>query len=172
MWSGNVAVSKIETEKLLSGMVDLELARRAKMGSYSGQYTPQFHFFGYDGRSGLPSRFDNNYCYSLGATAAALVEYGETGMMCSVTNLLAPVEEWECGGVRGGGVEMGVAWVVWLVGSIHHVICGALWRFVSLIHAHMTRRAFCVAGIHCCDDAHGASPRKGQGCDCKGPCGA
>ena len=73
---GNVAVSKIETEKLLAGMVELELARRAKQGTYDGHFMTQFHFFGYDGRSGLPSNFDNNYCYAMGATASALLQQG------------------------------------------------------------------------------------------------
>ena len=96
---GNVAVSKIETEKLLAGMVELELARRAKQGTYDGHFMTQFHFFGYDGRSGLPSNFDNNYCYAMGATASALLQNNRTGLMVAVNNLLAPVEEWECGGV-------------------------------------------------------------------------
>jgi hypothetical protein len=195
---GNVAVSQIETEKLLHGLLELRLAQLRAAGEYSGVLHAQFHFFGcvrahthalpclefffavsapfcvlfssfpgcravgrntrtrtharththnintlqvqedrrvppprvakkkttrdsrggeasargsvvyfvfvrrrlalassaarltqcrYEGRSGLPSQFDTKYCYALGATAAALVAGGHTGMIASVRNL-------------------------------------------------------------------------------------
>ena len=95
---GNVAVSKIETERLLTVCATAELEKLRAQGKYSGSFAPQFHFFGYEGRSCLPSNFDSNYCYALGYTAGALISRGQTGQIASVGNLLAPVEEWSAGG--------------------------------------------------------------------------
>ena len=96
---GNVNVSLIETEKLLAELVVHELTRLRSTGRYSGTFAHQAFFLGYEGRCGLPSDFDTAYCYALGATAAALLTAGQTGMMASVTDLGAPVERWRCGGV-------------------------------------------------------------------------
>ncbi|KAL0428463.1 UNVERIFIED_CONTAM: Pyrophosphate--fructose 6-phosphate 1-phosphotransferase subunit beta [Sesamum latifolium] len=48
----------------------------------------------YEGRCGLPSNFDANYCYTLGYAAGALLHSGKTGLISSVGNLSAPVEKW------------------------------------------------------------------------------
>jgi hypothetical protein len=96
---GNVQVSLIETEKLLAELVAHELGRLRKLGRFTGTFSYQSFFLGYEGRCGMPSDFDAAYCFALGATAAALLAAGQTGMMSSVTNLGAPVEAWACGGV-------------------------------------------------------------------------
>ena len=96
---GNVQVSLIETEKLLSEMVAAKLAAWKKEGKYVGKFAAQHHFFGYEGRCAAPSNFDADYCYSLGYTAAALIGEGKTGYMSSVRNTTAPAEEWIAGGV-------------------------------------------------------------------------
>ncbi|CAI9086849.1 OLC1v1020770C1 [Oldenlandia corymbosa var. corymbosa] len=95
---GNVQVAKIETEKMLIQMVETELEHRRQAGSYKGQFKGQSHFFGYEGRCGLPSNFDSTYCYALGYGAGALLQSGKTGLISSVGNLAAPVEEWTVGG--------------------------------------------------------------------------
>eukprot|EP00931_Biecheleriopsis_adriatica_P000701 TRINITY_DN1007_c0_g1_i1.p1 TRINITY_DN1007_c0_g1~~TRINITY_DN1007_c0_g1_i1.p1 ORF type:complete len:1195 (-),score=327.24 TRINITY_DN1007_c0_g1_i1:52-3636(-) len=95
---GNVQVAKIETEKLLAATIQAELENRRATG-YKGNFSPQFHAFGYEGRAGLPTIFDSAYCYALGYTASSLLVNGCTGLIASVKNLLAPVKEWECGGV-------------------------------------------------------------------------
>ncbi|GAV72168.1 PFK domain-containing protein [Cephalotus follicularis] len=95
---GNVQVAKIETEKMLIQMVETELEKRKQEGSYNQQFNGQSHFFGYEGRCGLPSNFDANYCYALGYGAGALLHSGKTGLISSVGNLGAPVEEWTVGG--------------------------------------------------------------------------
>lgn len=92
-------VAKIETERLLAQMVRAELDRLAAAGQYAGTFLPQFHSYGYEGRSGLPSAFDATYCYVLGFNVAALLALGCNGLISSVTNLTAPVREWRCGGV-------------------------------------------------------------------------
>ncbi|KAK1306277.1 Pyrophosphate--fructose 6-phosphate 1-phosphotransferase subunit beta [Acorus calamus] len=95
---GNVQVAKIETEKMLISMVETELEKRTQEGKYKGQFKGQSHFFGYEGRCGLPTNFDSMYCYALGYAAGALLHAGKTGLISSVGNLAAPVEEWTVGG--------------------------------------------------------------------------
>jgi len=96
---GNVQVSFIETERLLMEMVSSELASRRKEGSYKGKFNAVQHFLGYEGRSGFPSNFDCDYCYSLGFTAALLIDSGHSGYMCFVKDLDRSVAEWRIGGV-------------------------------------------------------------------------
>ncbi|MDR2633555.1 MAG: diphosphate--fructose-6-phosphate 1-phosphotransferase [Treponema sp.] len=91
---GNVQVSRIETEKLLMGMVEKRLARLKEQGLYTGKFSALGHFFGYEGRSAFPSNFDANYGYSLGLTAFVLIASGLTGYIACVKNLSAPPEEW------------------------------------------------------------------------------
>ena len=96
---GNVQVSLIETEKLLSEMVATKLATWKAEGKYVGKFAAQHHFFGYEGRGAAPSNYDADYCYSLGYTASMLIANGKTGYMSSVRNTTAPAEEWIAGGV-------------------------------------------------------------------------
>jgi len=96
---GNVQVSLIETEKLLSEMVATKLAAWKEEGKYNGKFGAQHHFFGYEGRCAAPSNFDADYCYSLGYTASMLIANGKTGYMSSVRNTTAPAAEWIAGGV-------------------------------------------------------------------------
>lgn len=96
---GNVQVSLIETEKLLSEMVATKLAEWKKEGKFVGKFAAQHHFFGYEGRCAAPSNFDADYCYSLGYTASMLIANGKTGYMSSVRNTTAPAAEWIAGGV-------------------------------------------------------------------------
>ena len=71
---GNVQVSLIETEKLLSTMVAQKLERMKKEG-------------------------DADYCYALGTSAAQLIANGKTGYMAIVKNTTAPADQWIAGGV-------------------------------------------------------------------------
>ena len=96
---GNVQVSLIETEKLLSEMVAVKLAAWKKEGKYVGKFAAQHHFFGYEGRCAAPSNYDADYCYALGTSAAQLVANGKTGYMAIVKNTTAPAEQWIAGGV-------------------------------------------------------------------------
>ena len=96
---GNVQVSLIETEKLLSDMCEAKLAKWAKEGKYNGKFATLHHFFGYEGRCAAPSNFDSNYCYALGTSAAQLIANGKTGYMAIVKNTTANTDEWKAGGV-------------------------------------------------------------------------
>ena len=96
---GNVQVSLIETEKLLSEMVATKLAQWKAEGKFVGKFASQHHFFGYEGRCAAPSNYDADYCYSLGYTASMLIADGKTGYMSSVRNTTAPADQWIAGGV-------------------------------------------------------------------------
>ncbi|MFW6363052.1 MAG: diphosphate--fructose-6-phosphate 1-phosphotransferase [Spirochaeta sp.] len=96
---GNVQVSRIETEKLLIGMVEKHLSGMKKEGQYSGKFSAQNHFFGYEGRCAFPSNFDADYCYSLGYAAFLLIAQGLTGYLSSVRNLEQPADKWSAGGI-------------------------------------------------------------------------
>ncbi len=96
---GNVQVSLIETESLLSEMVAKRLKEMAAEGQYSGKFAAQHHFFGYEGRCADPTNFDADYTYALGYNAAMLINSGLTGYMSSVRNLTDKTENWVCGGI-------------------------------------------------------------------------
>ena len=96
---GNVQVSLIETEKLLSTMVAQRLEKMKKEGKYVGKFGTQHHFFGNEGRCAAPSNFDADYCYALGTSAAQLIANGKTGYMAIVKNTTAKTDEWKAGGV-------------------------------------------------------------------------
>ncbi|HSA07705.1 MAG TPA: diphosphate--fructose-6-phosphate 1-phosphotransferase [Candidatus Gastranaerophilales bacterium] len=96
---GNVQVSRIETEKLLTEMIEEKLAEMKKNGSYKGKFSTMTHFFGYEGRCAAPSNFDADYCYSLGYNAFALIQFGLSGYISSVKNLTKPTEKWVAGGI-------------------------------------------------------------------------
>ena len=96
---GNVQVSLIETEKLLSTMVAAKLDRWKKEGKYVGKFAAQHHFFGYEGRCAAPSNYDADYCYSLGYNASRLIANGKTGYMSVIKNTTKPAAEWIAGGV-------------------------------------------------------------------------
>ena len=96
---GNVQVSLIEPEKLLSGLVAERLAADKEFAEMGGKFSSLHHFFGYEGRCADPSNFDADYCYSLGFNASALINAGVTGYMSSIRNLVKPAVQWIPGGI-------------------------------------------------------------------------
>ncbi len=96
---GNVQVSFIDTEGLLAKMTSLRLSELKASGKYNGKFTPQLHFFGFEGRSAMPSNFDASYCYTLGFTAFNLIANGLTGYLSYVRNLSAEPKDWITGGI-------------------------------------------------------------------------
>jgi pyrophosphate--fructose-6-phosphate 1-phosphotransferase len=88
---GNVQVSHIETEKLFSKMVSLELKRRES----KAKFYPVHHFFGYEGRCSFPSEFDAVYCYNLGRNAAVLIQTEKSGVISVIQNLAKDVTDWK-----------------------------------------------------------------------------
>ncbi|MGN1376681.1 MAG: diphosphate--fructose-6-phosphate 1-phosphotransferase [Prevotella sp.] len=96
---GNVQVSLIETEKLISDMCEAKLNQMKKEGKYNGKFAALHHFFGYEGRCATPSNYDADYCYALGTSAAHLIANGKTGYMAIVKNTTKPTDMWIAGGV-------------------------------------------------------------------------
>ena len=96
---GNVQVSLIETEKLISDMCEAKLNQMKAEGKYNGKFAALHHFFGSEGRCATPSNYDADYCYALGTSAAHLIANGKTGYMAIVKNTTKPTDEWIAGGV-------------------------------------------------------------------------
>jgi len=92
---GNVQVSHIATEELLLLLAKQELEKRG----FKGKFSPVCHFFGYEGRAGLPSVFDATYCYALGTLATHLIAGGYTGYMSAITKLKEGVDNWGAAGI-------------------------------------------------------------------------
>ena len=84
---GNVQVAKIDTERLLILTVMRELEKREADGHYKGEFNPQSHYFGYEGRCALPRNFDSQYCYGIGMNAAFLMMKKRSGYMSCIKNL-------------------------------------------------------------------------------------
>ncbi|KAJ4967491.1 hypothetical protein NE237_019340 [Protea cynaroides] len=91
-------LSQIETEKLLAHLVEVEMNKRSKEGTYKGKkFNAICHFFGYQARGCLPSKFDCDYAYVLGHICYHILAAGLNGYMATVTNLKNPVNKWRCG---------------------------------------------------------------------------
>ncbi|KAG0499152.1 hypothetical protein HPP92_003843 [Vanilla planifolia] len=99
--SDNAAqLSQIEMEKLLAHLVDLEMSKRMKEGTYKGKkFSGICHFFGFQTRGALPSQFDCNYAYALGHVCFYILAAGLSGYMAHITNLKNPVNKWKCGAI-------------------------------------------------------------------------
>ncbi|KAL8240019.1 hypothetical protein R6Q59_013374 [Mikania micrantha] len=91
-------LSQIETEKLLAQLVEVEMNKRQKEGSYKGKkFNAICHFSGYQARGSLPSKFDCDYAYVLGHVCYHILAAGLNGYMATVTNLKNPCNQWHCG---------------------------------------------------------------------------
>ncbi|XP_020271016.1 pyrophosphate--fructose 6-phosphate 1-phosphotransferase subunit alpha-like isoform X1 [Asparagus officinalis] len=91
-------LSQIETEKLLAHLVEAEMNKRTKEGTYKGKkFNAICHFFGYQARGALPSKFDCDYAYVLGHICYHILAAGLNGYMATVTNLKQPANKWRCG---------------------------------------------------------------------------
>jgi diphosphate-dependent phosphofructokinase len=100
---GNLPVSQIETEKLLILLTDAKIQAMQKnpedfpfLSKFNEEereafkkykFSTLFHFLGYEGRCGAPSKFDMAFCLNLGLCAGSLILAGKTGYMASITDL-------------------------------------------------------------------------------------
>ncbi|MDE3055863.1 MAG: diphosphate--fructose-6-phosphate 1-phosphotransferase [Verrucomicrobiota bacterium] len=87
---GNVRLSQVATEELLIGMLHPILRERGV-----SSFSPQAHFFGYEGRAAYPSQFDAAYCLALGRAAVLAVRDRITGALCTIPNLAEEVSKWQ-----------------------------------------------------------------------------
>ncbi|XP_019172071.1 PREDICTED: pyrophosphate--fructose 6-phosphate 1-phosphotransferase subunit alpha [Ipomoea nil] len=91
-------LSQIETEKLLAFLVEEEMNKRTKEGKYKGKkFNAICHFFGYQARGSLPSKFDCDYAYVLGHVCYHILAAGLNGYLATLNNLKNPVNKWRCG---------------------------------------------------------------------------
>jgi len=93
--SGRIELSEVGTEQLLSVLVSHEMKRRKKDGSYKGSFSPVCHYFGFQGRSTMPSQFDCCLGLTHGYLAGITVEAGLTGHMNSIRGLCGPPATWK-----------------------------------------------------------------------------
>jgi len=96
---GELRFTQIETEHLLVQMVKQELAKRKKNGTFVGNFQAVTHFFGYQGRSSMPSEFDSRLGFAHGHLAAMCVESGLTGYCTTVRGLCGPSHSWKLAAV-------------------------------------------------------------------------
>ena len=71
---GSIKLAGIETEKLLAFFVENELKARKARGEYNGAFAPVTHYFGYQGRSGHPSKFDCSLGSTCGFASGIMIE--------------------------------------------------------------------------------------------------
>ena len=96
---GNVALSQVETEKLLTELLTSRLGELKSEGHFHGKFSCQTHFLGYEGRCAAPTNFDANYAWSLGLTAAGLAASGHSGYLAAVHGLTMTPDRWQAWGV-------------------------------------------------------------------------
>ena len=96
---GNVQVARIDTQRLLTDLVEAQLKEMKAAGTFKGSFSPLPHYFGYEGRCAAPSNFDADYTYTLGFTAALLLRERLTGYIAAVGGLTRPASEWVAGGI-------------------------------------------------------------------------
>jgi diphosphate-dependent phosphofructokinase len=87
---GNVKVSQIASNELLLEFVKQELLRRDPKDATQFQE----HFFGYEGRSCLPTNFDANYAYALGVLSALAARDRVTGVIVAMKYLHRHPDHW------------------------------------------------------------------------------
>lgn len=92
---GSMRFEQLETEELILQMVKEELHQRKEKGKYSGTFMGLTHFFGYQGRSSLPSEFDCKLAYAYGHAASIVIESGLTGYIVSIRGLCGNVKDWK-----------------------------------------------------------------------------
>eukprot|EP01054_Gregarina_sp_Poly1_P006497 Gregarina_sp_Poly_1__6496@NODE_347_length_9356_cov_233_862418_g290_i0_p2_GENE_NODE_347_length_9356_cov_233_862418_g290_i0NODE_347_length_9356_cov_233_862418_g290_i0_p2_ORF_typecomplete_len1195_score204_69PFK/PF00365_20/3_8e81PFK/PF00365_20/3_2e58_NODE_347_length_9356_cov_233_862418_g290_i040497633 len=92
--TGRIELSEIAAEQLLAMWVGHELAERKKLNTYSGSFNPVCHYFGFQGRSAMPSNFDCALATAHGYLASILVESDLTGFVTSVRGLCARPTDW------------------------------------------------------------------------------
>lgn len=78
---GNMKLSQLPTEELLAELV----RSRVEHGEYT--FKTVEHFYGYEGRCGAPSAFDQWLGYNLGLVAGSLVADGRTGYLAAFGDL-------------------------------------------------------------------------------------
>jgi len=96
---GTVALTQIETERLLGYLVGEELKKRKEAKEYKGSFSWVPHFFGYQGRCAQPSKFDCDLGHTYGYIAGTLIQHGITGYCVTCRGLADEVDNRYCGAI-------------------------------------------------------------------------
>jgi len=95
-----IDLANVSTEWLISTLVTVELDRRRRLGLFDG---PSFdacaHALAYQARSCMPTNFDCDLAYTLGLSAAVLVDARKTGLLVHASNLENSVSDWRVSGI-------------------------------------------------------------------------
>ena len=73
---------------MLAYLVGERLKVLKKEGKYKGSFSSVTHFFGYQGRCAMPSKFDQNLAFTYGKIGRILVEQKLTGYCSSARGLV------------------------------------------------------------------------------------
>lgn len=92
---GNVWLAKISVEEFFIDLIKKELER----DNPHIPFNAISHSLGYEGRSSLPTKFDNNYCYALGFSVVGLIKNKLTGYLATIDNLHKPIDQWKSYGI-------------------------------------------------------------------------
>ncbi len=92
---GNVWLAKISVEEFFINLVKQELEK----DNLHIPFNAISHSLGYEGRSSLPTKFDNTYCYALGFSVVGLIKNKLTGYLATIDNLHKPIEQWKSYGI-------------------------------------------------------------------------
>lgn len=96
---GSIQLSQIETERLLSHLVSIELKQRKADKRYQGSFSAVCHYFGYQGRCALTSIYDCQLGNCYGYLAGVLIEARCTGYCTTARGVNGPVKNWHLGGI-------------------------------------------------------------------------
>ena len=92
-----------EPELLLAALVGKELQRRRMFAPNNAKSLSAFkastHVLSHQGRTAMPSDFDCDLGYSLGAVSAHIIASNRTGLLVTMANLSSPPSEWEVRGI-------------------------------------------------------------------------
>ncbi len=93
-----ISLKTLKQELIRSELIHEEGSIPAAVEKIYSRSVPQFktqtHFYGYDGRGSLPTKFDCVYTYNLGWTVFSLIANGATGQMAAIYNLEKPFASW------------------------------------------------------------------------------
>eukprot|EP00298_Acanthocystis_sp_HF-20_P013097 c20205_g1_i4.p1 GENE.c20205_g1_i4~~c20205_g1_i4.p1 ORF type:complete len:1220 (+),score=639.22 c20205_g1_i4:36-3662(+) len=95
---GRIDLGKVDTERLLAHLVEEELERRKKLSAFKGKFSAITSIRSSQSRSSVPTNFDCELGYAVGASAAVLSAHHLNGYFVSITSLHRNVSDWKIAG--------------------------------------------------------------------------
>lgn len=94
---GNINTSRLETEKLLAFLVEIEIKKRNKTREGPVPFNYVCQYFGYQGRSAFPTVFDCALATASGFVASILIAKHFTSYCVLIKDLSYNIEDWRIG---------------------------------------------------------------------------